>query len=155
MIQSPNQERFFSLIKEIFIGEKIQGDGAYVNLMKLKSSYFQQIHNHLAHKLSHKNNKEEIYDKLYTFFHTYFDKSGGIMFANTPRWRNIYSKLSGKDVELFYKTKDLYYLKTQKVYNSMHLKLDGYVFDFRVDNLGDRVGNEKKELKFCFVDFET
>jgi len=153
-----NEKRFFSLLKDLFVGEKIEGDGAYVNLMKLKSKHFEKIENKIQDKLYFKKNKEEIYDKLYTFFHSYFDKSGGIMFANTPRWKNIYAKLDSSDVELFYKTKDLYYIKTQKVYNSMEIKLEDptadFIFKFDVSDLGERKGNEKKEIEFYFVDYK-
>ncbi len=153
-----NEAKFFSLLKDLFIGEKIEGDSAYVNLMKLKSLHFEKIENRIKNKLFGRKNKEEIYDKLYTFFHSFFDKSGGIMFANTPRWKNIYAKLSSKDVELFYKTRDLYYIKTQKVYNSMEIKLEDettdFIFKFDVSDLGERKGNEKKDIEFYFVDYK-
>jgi len=176
-----NEKRFFSLLKDLFVGEKIEGDGAYVNLMKLKSKHFERIEEKILLKLQYKKNKEEIYDKLYTFFHSFFDKSGSIMFANTPRWKKIYAKLNlkdveicyeidsikgksiyakldSKDVELFYKTKDLYYIKTQKVYNSMEIKLEDntadFIFKFDVSDLGERKGNEKKEIEFYFVDYK-
>jgi len=153
-----NETKFFTLLKDLFIGEKIEGDSAYVNLMKLKSLHFEKIENRIENELFGRKNKEEIYDKLYTFFHSFFDKSGGIMFANTPRWKNIYAKLSSKDVELFYKTRDLYYIKTQKVYNSMEIKLEdttaNFIFKFDVSDLGERKGNEKKEIEFYFVDYK-
>jgi len=153
-----NKTKFFSLLKDLFIGERIEGDGTYVNLMKLKSLHFEKIEHKIKNELFGKKNREEIYDKLYTFFHSFFDKSGGIMFANTPKWKNIYAKLSSKDVELFYKTRDLYYIKTQKVYNSMEIKLDDktseFIFKFDVSDLGERKGNEKKDIELYFIDYK-
>ena len=55
-----NEKRFFSLLKDLFVGEKIEGDGAYVNLMKLKSKHFERIENKIQDKLYFKKNKEEI-----------------------------------------------------------------------------------------------
>ena len=150
-----NEIRFFTLLKNLFIGEKIEGDGAYVNLMKLKSKHFEEIEEKVQTKLYFKRNREEIYDKLYTFFHSFFDKSGGVMFANTPKWKNIYAKLDSQDTELFYKTKDLYYIKTQKVYNSMEIQLTvDFVFKFDVSELGERKGNEKRDIEFYFVNYK-
>ena len=35
-----NEQMFYDKLKDIFIGAKIEGNSGYVNLMKIKSSYF-------------------------------------------------------------------------------------------------------------------
>ena len=35
-----NQELFFSKLKDVFIGAEVEGKSGFINLMKIKSDYF-------------------------------------------------------------------------------------------------------------------
>ena len=149
-----SKERFEKLLKEIFVGVEVKGDSAIANLLKFKSKYFNDFIYDVTTKISKTKAPQEIYDKLYNFFSSYFNESGSLFFAQTPKWEKKFARLSNKDVELFYKTKDLYYIKTQKVYNPLTIKVKTFSFKFIIDELGDRKGNEKKEIEFLFVNFD-
>ncbi|MEM2478837.1 MAG: hypothetical protein QXJ92_01390, partial [Candidatus Pacearchaeota archaeon] len=43
MIHKNSESRFYNSLKDIFIGEKIEGVSGYINLMKIKSKYFDKI----------------------------------------------------------------------------------------------------------------
>ena len=38
-----NEEEFYQDLKNIFIGAKVEGNSGFVNLMKIKSTYFEKI----------------------------------------------------------------------------------------------------------------
>ena len=71
--------------------------------------------------------REELFDKLYDFFHRYFSESGSIYFRHTPLHQNVYEKVytDDRDVMLFWKTHMLYYVKTDRLFNSMEVEVDG------------------------------
>ena len=105
------EKLFFDKLKDIFIGTKIEGDSGFINLMRIKSTYFDNIFTQLQEEIHQKTKefpefKEEMFDKLYTFFRTYFSESGSIYFSYTPLKSKIYEKVytSNKDVVLFWKT---------------------------------------------------
>ena len=147
------KERFEKLLKEVFLGVEIKGDSAIANLLSFKSKYYDDFITDFTEKIIKTKASQEIYDKLYDFFSSYFNESGSLFFANTPKWQKKYARISNKDVELFYKTKDLYYIKTQKIYDSLMIKVDEFNFKFNIDDLGKRKGNEKKEIEFFFTNF--
>jgi len=37
------EEKFYKALQDIFIGAKIEGQGGFVNLMKIKSNYYLKI----------------------------------------------------------------------------------------------------------------
>ncbi len=148
-----SKERFEKLLKEMFLGVEIKGDSAIANLLSFKARYYESFIYDITQKIYKTNASQEIYDKLYDFFSSYFNESGSLFFANTPKWQKKYTKLSNKDVELFYKTKDLYYIKTQKVYNPLIIKANEFNIKFIIEDLGNRNGNEKKEIEFLFINF--
>jgi len=65
-----------------------------------------------------------------------------------------------EDVSLFYKTHMLYYVKSERIFNSVDLKVednDKYVdfhFNFDVSKLELTKNNEKKEIIFQFERIE-
>ena len=152
-----NESLFYDKLKNIFIGEKIEGNSGFVNLMRIKSSYFDMVFSELKKEIDEKAKefsdfKEEMYDKLNTFFQSYFSESGSIYFTYTPLKSKIYDKIytSQDDVILFWKTRMLYYVKTDKIWNnlSVEYKKDGLIYniDFDVSKLEQKSGNEKKEI---------
>ena len=83
------EKLFFDQLKDIFIGVKIEGESGFINLMRIKSAYFDVIFKELNKEIEEETKdfpdfKEEMFDKLYTFFKTYFSESGSIYFNYTP-----------------------------------------------------------------------
>src|SRR3989304_9036721 len=96
--------------------------------------------------------KEELFDKLYTFFQRYFSESGSIYFRYTPLHQNVYEKVytDDKDVILFYKTHMLYYVKTDRLFKSLEVNVDGCKFFFDVSTLEHKKANEKRDIVYSF-----
>jgi len=157
---SSHKKKFFNVLKDIFIGERIEGKGGYVNLMKVKSLYYRSFEKELNLKIDEAlvhvgyTFREEMYRKLYTFFKRYFSESGSIFFAHTPVHEKVYEKIysDDKDVMLFWKTKDLYYIKTERLYRDLELEIDNYKYKFylTVKDIEHKQSNEKKEIIFEF-----
>lgn len=154
-----HEKQFLDALKSIFIGAKVEGDSGYINLMKIKANYFEmgvfpQLMKDidLACKPFEKDFREELFDKLYDFFQHYFSESGSIYFRNTAQHHNIYEKVytDDRDVMLFWKTHMLYYVKTDRLFNSMEIEVDGEKFLFDVSSMELKRSNEKRELAYTF-----
>ncbi len=152
-----NELLFYDKLKDIFIGAKIEGNSGFINLMRIKSSYFDTVFTELSKDIDDKLNKfpdfrEEMFDKLYTFFNTYFSESGSIYFTYTPLKSKIYDKIytNQDDVILFWKTRMLYYVKSDKLWHNLNIEYDkdelGYSVNFDVSKLEHKSSNEKKEI---------
>jgi adenine-specific DNA-methyltransferase len=153
------EEQFLDALKDIFIGAKVEGDSGYINLMKIKARYFSegvfpQLMKDIdkACKPFEKPFREELFDKLYDFFKRYFSESGSIYFRNTALHNNIYEKVytDDRDVMLFWKTHMLYYVKTDRLFNSMEIEVAGETFRFDVSGMELKRSNEKRELTYAF-----
>ncbi|MCS7205780.1 MAG: hypothetical protein NZ853_08785, partial [Leptospiraceae bacterium] len=147
------EQRFFNTLRDMFIGAKVEGIGGFVNLMKVKSKYYEKIEQLLKKDVDEALKKyptfrEELFDKLYTFFKGYFTESGSIYFNSTPFHNNVYEKIytDDRDVILFWKTRMLYYVKTDRVFRSMPVEFDGKKFYFDASEIELKKANEKKEL---------
>ncbi len=150
-----NEEIFYNKLKNIFIGAIIKGNSGFVNLMRIKSSYFDIIFKELNNEINNKVSqdfKEEMFDKLNTFFSIYFSESGSIYFSYTPLKSKVYDKIYTQqdDVVLFWKTRMLYYVKTDKLWNNLTIDYDKddlkYKIQFDVSKLEHKSGNEKKDI---------
>lgn len=156
------RDKFFDVMKNIFIGAQIEGDSGYVNLMRIKSKYYNEFKTKLNKDISAKlsevgyNFEEEFFNKLYTFFNKYFSESGSIYFSYTPLQEKVYERVyrDDKDVMLFWKTNMLYYVKTERLFKDMEIIDDdtGIKFCFDVSQLELKKNNEKKELVFEIKD---
>jgi adenine specific DNA methylase Mod len=154
--------RFYEVLKNIFIGAKVEGISGYINLMKIKSKYFEKIFEILQKEIEEEVRefpefKEELYEKLYSFFKRYFSESGSIYFVNTPYSERIYERVytDKKDVSLFWKTHMLYYVKSDRIYNSMSIEVGGFKFFFDVSKLEHKKAWEKKELIYEFKEVKN
>ena len=118
------EKRFFDALKNIFIGAQVEGQSGYINLMRIKSQYFEEV---MTPKLKEEidreikpfpNFREELFDKLYSFFRRYFTESGSIGFFFTPYHESVYERVytDNRDVMLFWKTQRLYYIKTDRLF---------------------------------------
>ena len=160
------EKRFFDALENVFIGVPVEGESGYINLMKIKAQYFRQV---LEPRLRDEaydavvslqqagitdieKVREEIFDKLYTFFRRYFTESGSLGFFFTPYHQSIYERVytDDRDVMLFWKTSRLYYVKTDRLFQSMEVSVDGFRFYFDVSGLEHKKANEKRELVYTF-----
>jgi adenine-specific DNA-methyltransferase len=158
------EQQFLDALKDIFVGAKVEGDSGYINLMKIKSHYFTEgVFPRLmkdidvACKPFEKSFREELFDKLYDFFKRYFSESGSIYFRHTPLHNNVYEKVytDDRDVMLFWKTHMLYYVKTDRLFNSMDVDVDGTLFYFDVTDLEHKRSNEKRELVYVLKGYSA
>ncbi|GAA7439828.1 hypothetical protein Yangon188_03300 [Helicobacter pylori] len=174
-----NEALFYEVLENLFIGVKIEDEqeslldpspramkSGIINLLKAKSKYYQSKKQELEKLIDLKcqnNNdlKEELFDKLYSFFKRYLSANGGIYFNDTPLYDSLYTK-SGyekcslkKDTALFYKTKDLYYVKSETIYKDFCFELENMVFNFDTSSLESKKNNEKIELVFTLKDTDT
>ncbi len=60
-----------------------------------------------------------------------------------------------KDTALFYKTKDLYYVKSETIYKDFCFELENMVFNFDTSSLESKKNNEKVDLVFNLKDTDT
>jgi adenine-specific DNA-methyltransferase len=152
------ERRFFNALKHIFVGVPVEGESGYINLMRIKARYFEKVMEpHLRDtidtELQHfPDFREELFDKLYTFFRRYFTESGSIGFFFTPYHQSVYEQVytNEQDVVLFWKTARLYYVKTDRLFQSMTVEVDGFRFHFDVSQLEHKRANEKRELIYAY-----
>ena len=149
------EQKFYKALQDVFIGAKIEGEGGFINLMKIKFSYYSQIEKLLKKDIDkalekHPAFRNELFDKLHGFFSRYFTDSGSIYFNSTPFHNNIYEKVytNEKDVILFWKTQMLYYVKTDRIFRSMPVEIDGLKFYFDASKIENKKANEKRSPIF-------
>ncbi|EKE88641.1 site-specific DNA-methyltransferase [Helicobacter pylori] len=174
-----NEAQFYEVLENLFIGVKIEDQqeslldptpkavkNGMVNLIKAKSKYYQSKKQELEKLIDCKcqnNNdlKEELFDKLYSFFKRYLSANGGIYFNDTPLYDSLYTKSDyekcslKKDTALFYKTKDLYYVKSETIYKDFCFELEGILFNFDTSSLESKKNNEKVDLIFNLKDTDA
>ncbi|WQW83076.1 site-specific DNA-methyltransferase [Helicobacter pylori] len=174
-----NEAQFYEVLENLFIGVKIEDQpeslldptpravkNGMINLMKAKSQYYhhkkQELKKLIDSKCQDNNDlKEELFDKLYSFFKRYFSANGGIYFNDTPLYDNLYTKSDyekcslKKDTALFYKTKDLYYVKSETNYKDFCFELENILFNFDTSLLESKKNNEKIDLVFNLKDTDA
>jgi len=153
------EQQFLDALQAIFIGAKVEGDSGYINLMRIKATYFAQgVFPQLmadiaaACKPFEASFREELFDKLYDFFRRYFSESGSIYFRHTAASEGIYERVytDDRDVMLFWKTHMLYYVKTDRLFTSMEATVGDERFFFDVSGMALKRANEKRELIYEF-----
>jgi len=149
------EQKFYKALQDVFIGAKIEGKGGFVNLMRIKSNYYNKIEQLLKEDVEkvlekYPSFREELFDKLYSFFSRYFTESGSIYFNSTPFHNYIYERVytDEKDVILFWKTQMLYYVKTDRIFRSLPVEFDGFKFYFDASKIESKKANEKRSLVF-------
>lgn len=153
-----HEQQFFNALRDIFVGARVEGDSGFINLMRIKSRYYTRgVFPHLqkdidAAIVEFPEFREELFDKLYSFFQRYFSESGSIYFRYTPLHQNIYEKVytDDRDVVLFWKTHMLYYVKTDRIFNSLAVEVDNVKFFFDARQVEHKRANEKREVVFSF-----
>ncbi|MEM5872228.1 MAG: DNA methyltransferase, partial [Candidatus Aenigmatarchaeota archaeon] len=149
------EQKFYKALQDVFIGAKIEGQGGFINLMRIKSNYYRKIEELLKEDIEKALEKypafrDELFDKLYSFFSRYFTESGSIYFNSTPFHNNVYEKVytDEKDVILFWKTQMLYYVKTDRIFRSLPVEFNGFKFYFDASKVENKKANEKRSLVF-------
>ena len=152
------EKLFLNALRDIFVGAKVEGDSGYVNLMRIKSRYYEQgvfpqLQKDITAALQpFPDFREELFDKLFTFFQRYFSESGSIYFRYTALHQNVYEKVytDDRDVILFWKTHMLYYVKTDRIFTSLNVEVDGVKFFFDASRMTLKKSNEKREVVYAF-----
>ena len=125
----------------------------FINLLQMKSKYFGHIKNLLEkEKLNH-----SIYTKLYNFFSSYLNETGTPFFYDTPMHKNIYAKVytNSKDTSLFYKTQNLYYVKSDTIYHDAEITSEDFAYTFIFDTsyfAPNADNNKNKPLFRCKIE---
>ena len=158
-----HEKKFYDALERIFVGAPIEGEGGYVNLLKIKEKYYRQVVDSLKTDINNdavisESFKEDFYNLLFNFFEKYFSECGSVYFTKTANWQKVYEKVysDNKDVVLFWKTNMLYYVKSDILFRSIYIKAmdtedkQNYVFFFDVGDLKQKQNNEKKELVFAY-----
>jgi adenine-specific DNA-methyltransferase len=152
------EQRFFAALQDVFVGAKVEGASGFVNLMRIKARYYERgVFPRLKEDIDRALEpfpqfREELFDRLYNFFKRYFSESGSIYFRFTPPYEHLYEKVytDDRDVVLFWKTHMLYYVKTDRLFRSMAVEVDGFRFFFDVSALEHKRANEKRTLVYAF-----
>jgi adenine-specific DNA-methyltransferase len=152
------EQKFYSALRDVFVGAKVEGESGYINLMRIKSRYYETgIFPKLQQDITEALKpfpafRDELFEKLYDFFYRYFSESGSIYFRYTPLHQNVYEKVytDDKDVMLFWKTPMLYYVKTDRLFKSMEVEVDGQKFFFDASTLEHKKANEKRDSVYSF-----
>ena len=149
------EQRFFQALQDVFVGAKVEGQGGFINLMRIKSNYYTKIETLLKEDIDaalddHPRFRDELFDKLYSFFHRYFTESGSVYFNTTTIHNNTYAKIytDERDVILFWKTQMLYYVKTDRIFRSLQIEVDKRTFYFDTSKIETKKANEKRSLVF-------
>lgn len=166
--RAPKEKRFLDALESLFTGAEVDGDSGFVNLMRIKRDYFRSIRPMLEAKIDGRAEKdspfrEELFDKLHTFFHRYFCESGSIYFRHLPAFSKTYERVyaEGQDVALSWKTRMLYYVKSDVLVRSMPVELSDAEFPmkatrfyFDASEIEHKQNNEKREFVFSFEKVE-
>ncbi|EGK8025583.1 site-specific DNA-methyltransferase [Campylobacter lari] len=147
------KKAFYSKLEDCYLGAKIknsqnQAKNGFTNLLVIKEKYFQKIKDYLDTQ----NLYTDTYNKLYNFFSTYLNETGTPFFYDTPMYKNIYARVysNSKDTSLFYKTQNLYYVKSDTIYNPLSLRSEDkkYTLNFLTDEYEQNADNNKSKINF-------
>ncbi len=154
-----SEAKFWEVLENLYAGAEPEGKSGYINLIKQKREYFREFVKPELEEYVQKRTKdfpefrEELYHKLYTFFLPYFSPTGGIFFVKSYIYYKQYERVYGEeDVKLFWKTKDLYYIKSDILIRSMEVRLEeeGITFYFDASEVEHKKNNEKRKLIYSF-----
>lgn len=147
------KKAFYLKLEDCYLGAKIknsqnQAKNGFTNLLAIKEKYFQKFKDYLDTQKLY----TDTYNKLYNFFSTYLNETGTPFFYDTPVHKNIYARVysNSKDTSLFYKTQNLYYVKSDTIYNPLSLqsKDKKYTLNFLTDEYKQNADNNKSKINF-------
>ena len=161
------KKAFYSKLEDCYLGAKVkqaQSSGTdinaksgFTNLLDIKAQYFAHIKAHLELRVREMVGDDsiesnDIYNKLYTFFDSYLNETGTPFFTDTPIYKNIYAKIysNSKDTSLFYKTQNLYYVKSDTLYQSLILQDSAGKFSIHFDASEYKQNADNNKSKVIF-----
>lgn len=156
------KKAFYSKLEDCYLGAKIKqankdksaNKSGFTNLLDIKEKDFNYVKNYLEQRIDFQNSEDasEIYNKLFTFFDSYLNETGTPFFTDTPIYKNIYAKIysNSKDTNLFYKTQNLYYVKSDIIFESLTLQdsKEKYNFYFDASEFKQNSDNNKSKTFF-------
>ena len=153
------KKAFYSKLEDCYLGVKIKdfhkaniAKSGFSNLLQIKEQYFAHIKAYLEAQIESEPLSHDIYNKLFTFFDSYLNESGTPFFSDTPAYKNIYAKVytNFKDTSLFYKTQNLYYVKSDTLYQSLVLsdEQESYEVVFDAREYQQNADNTKNKVLF-------
>ena len=165
------KKAFYSKLEDCYLGAKIKqtsinstAQSGFTNLLHIKAQYFSHIKAHLDSRVREMVGDDsiesnDIYNKLYTFFDSYLNETGTPFFTDTPIYKNIYAKIysNSKDTSLFYKTQNLYYVKSDTLYQSLILqdKAGKFSIFFDASEYRQNADNNKNKVVFKLDSIDT
>lgn len=156
------KKAFYSKLEDCYLGAKIKqankdksaNKSGFTNLLDIKEKYFNYVKNYLEQRIDFQNSEDasEIYNKLFTFFDSYLNETGTPFFIDTPIYKNIYAKIysNSKDTNLFYKTQNLYYVKSDTLYESLTLQDSKGKYNFYFDASEFKQNSDNNKSKTFF-----
>lgn len=156
------KKAFYSKLEDCYLGAKIKqankdksaNKSGFTNLLGIKEKYFNYVKNYLEQRIDFQNSEDasEIYNKLFTFFDSYLNETGTPFFIDTPIYKNIYAKIysNSKDTNLFYKTQNLYYVKSDIIFESLTLSDSKGKYNFYFDASEFKQNSDNNKSKTFF-----
>lgn len=163
------KQAFLSQLENSYLGVQIQDSqdlfsqdsaskqtfkkSGFITLLQIKSKYF----SHIKTLLEKEELNHNIYTKLYNFFSSYLNETGTPFFYDTPMHKNIYAKVytNSKDTSLFYKTQNLYYVKSDTIYHDAEITSEDFAYTFIFDTsyfTPNADNNKNKPLFRCKIE---
>ena len=147
------KKRFEAKIQELFDETTTHSKSSYKNELSAttqSANADKDTFSSLAKNINAEKN--ELYNKLYTFFDSYLNDTGTPFFTDTPMYKNIYAKIysNSKDTALFYKTQNLYYVKSDTLYQSLVLQDNDEKFSIFFDASEYRQNADNAKNKVIF-----
>lgn len=161
------KKAFYSKLQDCYLGVKIKkanensvSNSGFTNLLDIKSKYFEFIKKYLEKEIdtvAKEWETNDIYNKLYTFFDSFLNETGTPFFTDTPIYKNIYAKIysNSKDTNLFYKTQNLYYVKSDTLYNSLIVEDKNFSLNFDASEYKQNADNNKNKVFFKLYSIEA
>lgn len=156
------KKAFYSKLEDCYLGAKIKqankdksvNKSGFTNILDIKEKYFNYVKNYLEQRIDFQNSEDasEIYNKLFTFFDSYLNETGTPFFIDTPIYKNIYAKIysNSKDTNLFYKTQNLYYVKSDIIFESLTLSDSKGKYNFYFDASEFKQNSDNNKSKTFF-----
>lgn len=143
--------RLLDVLRQVFVGLPAEGTSGYAHLMHLRTQYFEQvIVPRLRQKIKEMQlSRKELLAELYAFFQQFLPADKKFII---PYHRRIYERVSlhDQDVKLTWYTSHLYYVKTDRLFQSMQIEKDGFRFFFDTSAVEHKKANEKRQIAFSF-----
>ena len=130
--------------------------------MRVKNRYYQQISKEINAAVDNVAPqgtpfREEMFDKLCAFFGRYFCESGSVYFRHIPAFyparERVYA--DGRDMELTWKTRGLYYVKSDYLIQSMPVRVGDETnvrrFYFDATKVEHKKNNERRDFVFTYT----